>query len=410
MTRPIPSPVARRRHARPGPWLGAGLLALALAMSGEVGRAATDAPAAPAPAPASTRTSTGFLYQHDVVPEQPWSIHVVRIRRARTNFQFRTTLGGDTQITLATVSEQMARLPRSSGRPMVAVNGDYFVREGPYRGDPEGLLIRDGELVSAPSAKSCFWVDPRGEPHVTNVLSSLAVTLPGGEALPVGLNEELPEDRAVLYSPAMGPSTHTAAAREYVLEPDGVTPWLPLRAGATYAARVREVNERGDTPLVPGRLVLAVPRALERRCTNVVPGVVLRVALKTVPDLSGVPVAISGGPALIHDGRRAAYRSESVRHPRTALGWSREEFFLVQVDGRQPSLSVGMTLPELTDYLLKLGCVEALNLDGGGSSTIWVDGHVMNNPCEGTERPTGSALVVVMHLENRGSRTNGVAR
>lgn len=70
--------------------------------------------------------------------------------------------------------------------------------------------------------------------------------------------------------------------------------------------------------------------------------------------------------------------------------------FLMQVDGRQPSVSVGMTLSELTRYLLDLGCTEALNLDGGGSSTLWVLGQVLNNPCERAERPTGNALVITL--------------
>lgn len=360
--------------------------------------------------PPPVRTGTGFSYQHDQVTKQPWSVHIARFSRARTNFLFRTTLAAEPAIGLATVSEQMARLPRTLGRPMVAVNGDYFIRDGAYRGDPEGVLIVDGEVVSAPNAKSCFWLDPAGLPHITNVVSGFAVTLPGGEIVPVGLNEELTDDRPILYSAAMGSSTHTSSGREYILDRDGDKNWLPLLMGGDYFARVREVRERGDTSLSSGTLVLAVPHTLERRLTGLSLGATLKITLRTVPDLTGVRMAIGGGPALIHDGKRAAYRSEAVRHPRTALGWNKDDFFLIQVDGRQPNLSVGMTLPELTDYLLKLGCLEALNLDGGGSSTMWIDGQVMNNPCEGAERPTGTALVVLMTHDPRSSRTNAVPR
>ena len=362
---------------------------------------------APLPAP---RLGTGFSYQHDQIPKQPWSIHIARFNRSRTNFLIRTTLAGEATIGLATVSEQIGHLPRTLGRPLAAVNGDYFVRDGAYRGDPEGLLILEGEVVSAPSPKSCFWIDPAGEPHITNVISGFTVTLPGGEALPVGLNEEPTEEKAILYSPAIGASTHTSVVREYLLERDGERNWLPLRMGGEFFARVREIRERGDSPVAAGTLVLAVPHALERRLTGVLPGATLRINLTTVPDLKGVRTAIGGGPALIHDGKRTTYRSEAVRHPRTALGWNHDDFFLVQVDGRQPSLSVGMTLPELTDYLLKLGCLEALNLDGGGSSTLWVDGQVMNNPCEGSERPTGTTLVVVLTQDGRAARTNAPPR
>lgn len=360
-------------------------------------------------ADAPARTGTGFQYRHDQIPEKPWSIHVARFSRSRTNFVFRTTLAGETAIGLATVSEQMGRLPRALGRPMAAVNGDYFVREGVYRGDPEGLLITQGEVISAPNGKSCFWVDATGEMHITNVSSSFSVTLPGGDVLPLGLNEERAEDRAILYSTAIGNSTHAVGGHEYILESDLEGAWMPLRVGGDYTGRVREIRDRGDSPIVPGTLVLSVPRSLERRTSGLVRGAQVRVSLRTFPDLRGVSTAIGGGPALVHDGRRAAFRAEAVRHPRTALGWSRDDFYLVQVDGRQPNLSVGMTLPELADYLVKLGCIEALNLDGGGSSTLWVDGHVMNNPCEGAERPTGTTLVVILAPDGRSGRTNAPA-
>ena len=89
------------------------------------------------------------------------------------------------------------------------------------------------------------------------------------------------------------------------------------------------------------------------------------------------------------------YRSVHERHPRTAIGASRDHFFFVEVDGRQPGLSMGMTLSELADYMLKLGCGVALSLDGGASSTFWLDGKVMNSPSNGGVRPIANGLVVV---------------
>jgi exopolysaccharide biosynthesis protein len=54
-----------------------------------------------------------------------------------------------------------------------------------------------------------------------------------------------------------------------------------------------------------------------------------------------------------------------------------------------------MTLPELVAYMIKLGCEQAMNLDGGGSSTLWAYGNVMNSPSEGEERASVNSLVVV---------------
>lgn len=83
------------------------------------------------------------------------------------------------------------------------------------------------------------------------------------------------------------------------------------------------------------------------------------------------------------------------RHPRAAVGWSKTHFYLVEVDGRQGDLSVGMTLAELGDYMAKLGCEEAINLDGGASATCWYRGRVVNSPCNGSERTIANGLVVV---------------
>jgi exopolysaccharide biosynthesis protein len=64
------------------------------------------------------------------------------------------------------------------------------------------------------------------------------------------------------------------------------------------------------------------------------------------------------------------------------------------VDGRQRRLSVGMTLDELSAYLVELGCTDAMNLDGGGSATLWFNGLIRNRPCDGHERAIANCLVV----------------
>jgi exopolysaccharide biosynthesis protein len=68
---------------------------------------------------------------------------------------------------------------------------------------------------------------------------------------------------------------------------------------------------------------------------------------------------------------------------------------LVVIDGRQPRWSVGASLGELARIMRDLGAVEAMNLDGGGSSTMWVEGEVVNRPSDGTERKVTTAVLVL---------------
>ena len=73
-------------------------------------------------------------------------------------------------------------------------------------------------------------------------------------------------------------------------------------------------------------------------------------------------------------------------------------------------LSDGMTLDELSGYLVKLGCQEAMNLDGGGSATLWYNGKVQNSPCDGQERVIANSLLLVRKSLNPRNSDGGGAR
>ncbi len=84
------------------------------------------------------------------------------------------------------------------------------------------------------------------------------------------------------------------------------------------------------------------------------------------------------------------------RHPRTALARLESgKILLVTVDGRQPGISVGMSLQALAELLLEFGAVDAINLDGGGSTTMVVHNKIVNKPSDQTgERPVSDAILV----------------
>ena len=78
------------------------------------------------------------------------------------------------------------------------------------------------------------------------------------------------------------------------------------------------------------------------------------------------------------------------------------KFLMMTVDGRQPGVSVGMSLQELAEYLFSLGAVDAMNLDGGGSTTMFLDGKVVNTPSDKEgERKIGDAIVVTLRNKKK---------
>jgi len=114
--------------------------------------------------------------------------------------------------------------------------------------------------------------------------------------------------------------------------------------------------------------------------------------------------AIGGGPVLIHKQKiRVTNKEEQMfvngendRHPRTAMGYTRNrKLVILVVQGRFPGEAEGVTLQEEAEILLNLGCVEALNLDGGGSSSMVINGKLTIKPSDkGFERPVPGVFLI----------------
>ncbi|MDG4863817.1 phosphodiester glycosidase family protein, partial [Streptomyces sp. T-3] len=126
--------------------------------------------------------------------------------------------------------------------------------------------------------------------------------------------------------------------------------------------------------------------------------------------VTGRDVSLFGaGPALVRDGRvwinntanGVPDSARTTRHPRTVAGITRDgALLLVVLDGRDPGTSVGATFEEAARILLSLGAVDAMNLDGGGSSTVVIGGQVRNRPSGGHgsgpgERKVSNAIAVL---------------
>ena len=161
----------------------------------------------------------------------------------------------------------------------------------------------------------------------------------------------------------------------------------------------RTPDTTGTRALLVGSGAAAIPVATLRA------GDIVTVVATMTP--GGTPHALVGGwPRIVRNGVSVAAASDSVegtgpkfsaaRHPRSAVGISRggDTLLFVVVDGRQGS-SVGMTLTELAHAMLGLGAWNALNLDGGGSTTLVVDDGVVNSPSDPTgERAVGDVLLL----------------
>jgi hypothetical protein len=151
-----------------------------------------------------------------------------------------------------------------------------------------------------------------------------------------------------------------------------------------------------------------------RACVHVEGGVT-RIAPRDEIDATPRGDLLQAGPLLVRDSRpvfrreedREGFRARNEqfddditdgRFPRAALGVSDTHFYGVAVDGRSP-IDAGMTLEELAALMAALGCHTALNLDGGGSTSLVMDGQLVNTPRKNFEvpepggRPVSTALL-----------------
>jgi len=114
--------------------------------------------------------------------------------------------------------------------------------------------------------------------------------------------------------------------------------------------------------------------------------------------------AVGGGPVLVHDGKIRVtneeeglfIKGEKDIHPRSAMGYTRDgRIIVLAVQGRTPGVASGVTLAEEAKVLFDLGCYEALNLDGGGSSCMLVNGKETIKPSDKEgERPVPAVFII----------------
>jgi hypothetical protein len=354
----------------------------------------------PAPVPNSP-APTVYPLNGGPNAERPQSIHVVEVDGAQPFIRLGVSLGGGDSLALEPLSRQAERLTGPDRYPIAGVNGDFFYYpNGQNPGIPTNAAVLDGELIRTPFNRSSLVIDREGVPSIRILRALSSVRLPSGIERPLdAVNQPRGANQLVLFTPRYGSTTRTSpAGTEVYLEPEQ----FPLRHGVAHRAKVLAVQTgAGSAPLNPGRWVLAGSGAAAVFLRTLAPGEFLELRVDFDPALGPEDQVLGGGPRLVRDGRVSVENEggtlgeafAKAAHPRTAIGFAGRKVYLVVVDGRQAG-SAGISLPDLAALMAELGCTDALNMDGGGSSTLWVRGAVANSPSGGRERPVANGLLV----------------
>lgn len=306
------------------------------------------------------------------------AVHVLRVDPRSRGLEIRPVLAGN-----VVMGKESTSVIATRSDAVAAINGGFFGGTGM----PLGMVMIDGELVSAPlPRRSVFAIGRDGTAVIRTFEFAGRLRTP---------------DRTMLWISGINRVPHAGGGAVFTQHYGPLTP--PLQMAAVVREDVVETITAGRILIPPDGYVLGVNAADAALITNHIRvGERLDLSLVVSPDLEVIS-ALGAGPRLVKAGREYIpftweWFSSTLLHkraPRTAVGITRSgKLIFVTVDGRSRA-NTGMTLHELAQLLVRLGAREALNLDGGGSATMVVGGRIVNDPSDGEERLVASALVVL---------------
>jgi hypothetical protein len=372
---------------------------------------------APSDTVAADTVAPGIVHYRVRRPTGPFNVQIVTVP-VDSHYEFIAARAKDSLRGRETVSSMVQRRIAKGERIPVALNADFFDLRGQTGINEnnqviDGLVWKGNPVTDSPfdtfrSSHIQFAVNTNGKPLIDRF--TYAGTLEGscGKFTLDGVNS-LPRvpNALILFTNAYGSSPRrdsVHAPRELAVKTS--TPGGP-GIGAIDITPNGSVTDATGTPIAGATAVLAAYGNTSARLDSVsrCSGGV-RVSHAFTPDRGRLTMIVGGWPRVVQDGKNIGGIADSLegtfprfsatRHPRSAIGFSRDSstVFIVAVDGRQESAD-GMSLTELGDFLLSIGVYQGMNFDGGGSTALVIDGKLANKPSDQAgERAVGNAILV----------------
>lgn len=292
----------------------------------------------------------------------------------------RPATAGPTIRSLATVSKMAARASAPA-----AINGGHFDKCGA----PLGMLVIDGEMIKHPMRnRTALGLTYDGKAIIGHQRFEGSLRIEGLPKLDLGgINaSHWALARPMVYTRRWGNAVEGAGNKvRLVISGDGV---------------VTRVEKTGLPVGIPGDgYVVSGGGEAGAMLATVAPGTRASVQLAAVPHWPNLRHAVGAGPQLVRDGEREMTHEEELFRlgpgrpcPRSAVG--------IDADGNlmfvaaEANIAKGLTLWELSSVMWKLGCRDAMALDGGGSTTVFFKGRVSNHPSDGAQRPVSNAILI----------------
>lgn len=272
-----------------------------------------------------------------------------------------------------------------------AVNAGFFAQDG----DPLGTLMIDGRILSEPQ-EGWYSVGITTDNQLLFgelKFEARALVENGANYSIAGINRRNNGKELIFYDNFLGEKTIQQEGVESIIVKGKVIETKKSQGGTIIPADGFILQGRGE--------------ASQWMLQNLIPGSAVKVKMSIYPKdkewekWKEVKYILSSGPLLFKDGQAGPFGNfnEKVvteKHPRTVIAQTEEgKILFLVVDGRNPVHSVGLTISELVEELKNYRVVNALNLDGGGSTTFYLQGQILNRPSDPLgERKVSTAFII----------------
>ncbi len=352
--------------------------------------------------------STGTkLKEYEILTEDGWVEAQVLELDANDDYNKITLLTAEEGVKKLAAVSAMAKVQNAIG----GINGDFFAGSSGI-GNSVGLAINNGKIVSSSAEEnktketfSSFLINEKGKIFYEYIQDDIKIICEDKEFKARYINKytdnyEIP----TIYTSEWGEKSIGTHDDFYATE-------FVIKNG-----KVVDIVENGEPVDIPenGFVIMVATSASAELKEELKLKSKVSYEINYYPDISKIDFAISGGAKLIENGIVPESYSHNVsgRNPRTVLGTNKDnsKIYLITIDGRNNN-SLGTTLEETSEFLLKLKIYNAINLDGGGSTTMVAkragetETSIINTPSGGTQRLVANGVGIV----NTSDETNKLA-
>ena len=341
------------------------------------------------------------------VPALPLKVSVVEMDLTNPYIFMETCLGADKSVGTETPVNMVTRNTRAGHEVVGAVNGDFFMTSPSNEvGLPLSGQVRNDELVLSSHDRACLVLDNDNRPFIDRLTFTGRVTC-GATSFALNLvnrmryaYENIATNQSILFTRSYGPVTYdgSSGGKMVLLRPAG-DPFRWNANGVEQCVIEDIFDAQGSTTIPNGKAILWLKGNYANYAASLNVGdemsISFRLTLNNEPGDVNIHQLIGGSNHIIM--QNGEFREDwAERHPRTAIGFNADStrLYFVVVDGRHLT-SVGVTLKEMKGIFDALGAVNAVNLDGGGSSCILVNDEVLNHPSDGPVRAVGNGCLFV---------------